>query len=95
MQQAKIAQAFLSSSHLSPVNFEVAAADVDIEVAVLVGVEEIEDISRSKGVNSVGAVLGFALEFSPHGVGLPGPGLAVGETCGHSTFEDAVNQRPS
>ena len=55
---------------LAPVDLEIAAGDDKVLVGMLVGVQQVEDVSRGQRIDAVAAVLTLALELATHGVGL-------------------------
>ena len=80
-------------THLSGVDFEVAAGDLELEVLVFRRVEILEHVLRGEGVDAVLGVLRLAVELAAHRVGLARPGLPVGEARGHAALENVVHER--
>lgn len=79
--------------HLTAVDLEETRRHNEIQMPVAFAVQLCEYVVRGQRVDAVLAVLLLAIELAAHRVRFTGARLAVGETRGHATLEDGVDQR--
>lgn len=83
----------VANAYLSAVYFKEAARNHQVQMAILWPMKQTEHVLRRHCVNTIFAVLSFAIELAAHCMRFTRSRLTICKACGHTTLKNSFNQR--